>query len=431
MGTKERRFNRPTSTSERARLASSTDVVRSITVTLGSSQSPPDVAARDETLWTTFRKAFTPEPGHAWFNCHAFNPAPVSVHEAFLRNESTVNAWPLAHLREVFGAKKQETLRARLARMINASPDEVALLRNATEAIANVIFGLDLARGDEVVLTNQDYGTFLDAWVQRERREGIVVREITLPVPAPTLDAIVEPFRNAITSRTRVVMCSHISDPTGQIFPIRTIADVAHAAGAQMVVDGALSFGCIPVDVKAMDCDYYGTSLHKGVFAPTGTGFLYVRRDRIRSLWPLLGAPKAAEDDIRKLEYRGTAPVTALAAVHDALDLHDTLGTERMAARYRYLKERWAGRLATHPRCRLSARLEPEHSCGVETVAIQGVGLMQLQRYLYDHKGISTWPIGIPTFPALWISPYPFTASAEVDALAEALFEVAERGLPH
>ncbi len=430
MPAKRRRRNSATTPRDGAKPALSTGKARSITASLGSTQSPPDIAARDEALWGTFRQAFTPEPGHAWFNCFAFNPAPISVHEAFLRNERTVNAWPLAHLREVFGAKKREALRARLAQMVNALPEEIALLRNTTEAISNVIFGLDLARGDEVVITNQDYGTFLDAWTQRERREGIVLRQITLPVPAPTLDALVEAFRKAITSRTRVIMCSHIADPTGQIFPIRAIADAAHGVGAQVVVDGALGFGCIPVDVKALDCDYYGTSLHKGVFAPTGTGFLYVRRDRIRSLWPILGAPKSAEDDIRKLEYRGTAPVTALAAVDDALDFYDRLGPERMAARYRYLKRRWADRVATHPRCRLSVRLEPEHSCGIETIAIQGVDLMKLCRYL-DDKGISTWPIGIPAFPALWISPYPFTTSAEVDALAEALLEVAERGLPH
>src|SRR4029453_9492137 len=186
--------------------------------------------------------------------------------------------------------------------------------RNTTVALVNVIFGLDLSRGDEVIVTDQDYGTFLAAWAQLERRDGIVVRKISLPIPARTPSDLVEPFRRAFSPRTRVVMFSHIADPTGQIFPARAIADAAHETGAQVIADGALSFGCIPVDVKEMSCDYYGSSLHKGIFAPAGPGFFYVRRDRIPSLWPLFGAPGEQIDDIRKFENRGTAPVGAFAA---------------------------------------------------------------------------------------------------------------------
>jgi isopenicillin-N epimerase len=411
-------------------LASGIKLARAMQAAQKLTASSPEAAARDEVFWSTYRSAFSPDPGHRWFNNLAFNPTPASAHESFLSKERGWNAWPLAHAGEVFGSKKKEALRARLASLVNASPDEIALTRNTTEGICNVIFGLDLAKGDEIVITTQDYGTFLNAWAQRERRDGIKVRSIALPVPAKRLGDLVEPFRQAITSRTKVVMFSHLSDPVGQIFPVRAVVDLAHKAGAWVIADGALTFGCMPVDVKAMDCDFYATSLHKGVFAPTGTGFLYVKRERIRSVWPLYGAPDTEADDIRKFEHRGTAPVTAFAAVNDALDLHQTIGFENMAARYRYLKRLWADRLVSHSRCRFNVSLEPEHSCGIATVVIDGATPAKLYEYLYTKRQISTWPTRDSEFAGLWVSPYPFTTPAELDALASALTEVADRGLP-
>ena len=411
-------------------LASGIKLARAMQAAQKLTASSPEAAARDEVFWSTYRSAFSPDPGHRWFNNLAFNPTPASAHESFLSKERGWNAWPLAHAGEVFGSKKKEALRARLASLVNASPDEIALTRNTTEGICNVIFGLNLAKGDEIVTTTQDYGTFLNAWAQRERRDGIKVRSIALPVPAKRLGDLVEPFRQAINPRTKVVMFSHLSDPVGQIFPVRAVVDLAHKAGACVIADGALTFGCMPVDVKAMDCDFYATSLHKGVFAPTGTGFLYVKRERIRSVWPLYGAPDTEADDIRKFEHRGTAPVTAFAAVNDALDLHQTIGFENMAARYRYLKRLWADRLVSHSRCRFNVSLEPEHSCGIATVVIDGATPAKLYEYLYTKRQISTWPIRDSEFAGLWVSPYPFTTPAELDALASALMEVADRGLP-
>jgi isopenicillin-N epimerase len=412
-----------------AALFSVADVGEAITAAKALPQSSPDELARDEAFWATFRGAFSPEPRLKWFNNLAFNPASASVHDAFLTRERSVNAWPLAHMKDVYTSKNREELRSRLAGFVNASADEIALMRNTTEAMVNVIFGLDLARGDEVVITNQDYGTFLVAWAQRARREGIVVREMELPVPAASMAELIDAFRKAITPKTRVVMCCHVSDPTGQIFPVRAIADLAHAAGAQLIVDGALSFGCMPVDVKAMDCDYYGTSLHKGMFAPTGTGFLYVRKDRIRPLWALFGSMESEAGDIRKLEHRGTAPVTAFASVGDALDLHEAIGTERIAARYRYLKRLWADRVSAHERCHLNVRLEPEHSCGIAAVRIDGIKEVDAYNYLYQKRGVSTWPVRNKAHPGLWISPYPFTTPAEIDVLVSELIAVAEKGL--
>jgi selenocysteine lyase/cysteine desulfurase len=245
-----------------------------------------------------------------------------------------------------------------------------------------------LSRGDEVIITTEDYGTFIDAWAQRVRRDGIVLRRITVPVPPRNLPEILQPFRQAINPRTKAVMFSHISDMTGLIFPVREVADIAHAVGAHVIVDGALSFGCIPVDIKSLDCDYYATSLHKGIFAPTSTGFLYVRHPCIRGVWPLLGASESLDDDVRKFEQWGTAPAGPYAAIDDALDFHEVIGTDYLAARYHYLKRSWADRLVGLKRIRFLTPLDRAYSSGIAKVHLEGTDPIRLRQYLYVEKGI-------------------------------------------
>lgn len=384
----------------------------------------PEDLAKDESYWANVREAFTPEPGVIWLNCLTLNPAPTPVHDAFIRYEQSVNAWPVVRRDTIYPNTKREALRARLARLIHASPEEVAFARNTTEAIATVIFGLRLSRGDEVVVTTQDYGTFIDAWRQRAQRDGIVLRRVAIPVPPRNRDEILAPFREALTRRTKMVMFCHISDLTGLIFPVRELAELAHGVGARVLIDGALAVGCIPVDVQALGCDFYATSLHKGIFAPVATGLLYVRRTQIRDLWPLFGAPVSLEQNIRKYEQWGTAPVAQYAALDDALDFHDAIGTDYLAARYHYLKRSWADRLIELPGVRFLTPLDRAYSCGIAKIHLEGTDPIRLRQYLYDEKGISTWPCPLPEFPGLWVSPYPFTSRNEVEQFADAIAEL-------
>lgn len=314
--------------------------------------------------------------------------------------------------------------------MLNATPEEVAFTRNTTEAMNTVIFGLDLKRGDEVVITTHDYGTFLNAWRQRERRDGVTVKRIVVPTPPKSADEVAAAFEKAITEKTRAVMLCHIVDPTGLMNPVRRIADLAHSRGAQVIVDGALSFGCMPVDVQALGCDYYGTSLHKGVNAPWGTGLLYVRKERIEALWPLFGAPENRGTEIRKFESIGTAPVAQWATMNAALDVHDALGIERIEARYRHLYRYWAQRLRTVKGISLYTPLSPELSLGIGVAGVKGVDTKALYTYLKEKRGISGWPVQYDEFQGLWISPYTFTTTAELDRFVEEMTAVAAKGLP-
>jgi isopenicillin-N epimerase len=389
----------------------------------------PDEVARDEDFWLAVRRSFGLDTKHVSFNAGAWNPSPRAVHEALTRNLEFGNAAPLDHMPAVLGPYK-EALRDRLARHAGCSADEIAFTRNTTEALNTAILGIDLKPGDEVVTTDQDYGPMLDAWHQRARREGIVIKELSIPSPPPRVEDLADAIERAITTRTRVIMACHIVDPTGQIFPVRRISEIARRRDIRVIVDGALSFGCIPVDLHAMGCDYFGTSLHKGMYAPLGTGFLYARKDRIESLWPLYGAAHPRGADIRKFEAIGTHPVAQIAAIGPALDFHEEIGPERKRARLHYLKRRLLDRIAGVPKIRLHTSPEPDQSCGIANVAIEGIDPKALRTYLYKVHRLNVWWIEHKDCRGIWVSPHLFTRIEEVDALGEVLEKVARGGLP-
>jgi selenocysteine lyase/cysteine desulfurase len=389
----------------------------------------PEAAARNEDFWFHVRQAFSVDSRTVALNAGANNAMPRAALESFLQSVEFVNASPLRHQYDVM-APHRAALRSRIARMVNCSPEEIAITRNTTEGLNSVIFGLRLQRGDEVLTTDQDYPSILSAWRQRARRDGIELNAISLPTPPRAPGDLVEAVERALSPRTRVIQVSHIVDPTGQIFPARQIAEIARARGIQLIVDGALSFGVIPVDLGTMGCDYYATSLHKGMHAPLGTGFLYVRRERIAGLWPLFGVEKPDEADIRKFERVGTQPFYQFPAIQAALDFHEAIGTERVAARLRYLKRRWADRLAALPKVRFNTPLDPEHSCAIVNVDLQGIEPRALYAYLRERHRITCWPIERASFRGLWVAPFLYSRPQEMDHFAEVMSGIAREGIP-
>ncbi|MGE0395038.1 MAG: aminotransferase class V-fold PLP-dependent enzyme, partial [Vicinamibacterales bacterium] len=315
----------------------------------------PDDAAAGERYWRTIRRAFVLDRRLINLNNGNSSPSPAVVHDAFTRRLSTSNTLPV-HYRE----RLRETLapvRRRMADTFGCGADEIAFMRNATEALHTVQEGLTLEPGDEVLTTDQDYALMLWAWEQRVRRDRIAVRRIQFPVPA-TAEDLVSRIERAITPRTKVLHVCHITSTTGQLFPVRELCRMARARGIFTIVDGAHAAGHIPFALRELECDAYGTSLHKWLMAPHGTGFLYVRKDRIERLWPLHAEVPGMEADIRKFEEIGTHAVGAWAAIDDALAFHQTIGAERKAARLRYLTLRWARALERLPRVRLLSDLE-------------------------------------------------------------------------
>ncbi|MFN9297353.1 MAG: aminotransferase class V-fold PLP-dependent enzyme, partial [Acidobacteriota bacterium] len=289
-----------------AAVAFSSDALPRLQAALAAQGAKPaDSLAIDEDFWFQVRHMFTVDRNIINLNNGGVSPSPKIVMESEKRYLEISNMGPAHFMWKVLGPEL-ESVRRRLAQSFGCDPEEIAITRNASEALEIVQLGLDLKRGDEVLTTDQDYGRMLTTWRQRERREGIVLREVSFDVPAQSMDYLYNVITSAVSPRTKVIHICHITNLTGQIFPVKRICQFARPRGIEVVVDGAHAFGQFPYKRDDLDCDYYGTSLHKWILAPVGTGFLYVKREKIAKLWPLMAAPASMTDNIRKFEEIGT-----------------------------------------------------------------------------------------------------------------------------
>jgi len=389
----------------------------------------PETVAADEAYWREIQQAFTVNRGYLNLNNGGVCPSPRVVQEAMKRYLDLSNEAPVYTMWQLL-EPQVESVRRGLARDFGCDPEEMAITRNASEALEAVQLGLDLKPGDEILTTTHDYPRMLTTWRQRERRDGVVLKTIPFPVPPPSLDDLYQRFERAVTPRTKVILVCHITNLTGQIFPVARICRMARARGIEAIVDGAHAFAHFPFKLEDLDCDYYGTSLHKWLFAPHGTGFLYVRRSKIGKLWPLMAAEKKQDEDIRKFEEIGTHPAANHNAIAEALVFHHGIGIERKAARLRYLRDRFLRRLAKAPRVRIHTSFDPAMSCGIGNLQVEGVDSTALAKHLFDTRRIIVVPIKHAEFEGLRVTPCVYTTTDEVDRFAEAVEQVIAQGLP-
>jgi isopenicillin-N epimerase len=389
---------------------------------------PPSEVAPDEAYWREIQQAFTLDRTIINLNNGGCSPSPRVVHEALKRYLDLSNQAPVYHMWQIL-EPNIESVRRRLAATFGCNAEELAITRNASEALQIAQLGIDLKAGDEVVTTNQDYGRMLDTWEQRVRRDGIKLTRISFPVPPKSMDDLAHRLLTAITPATKVLHFCHITNLTGQIFPVKQICDHARRQGIKTIVDGAHAFAHFPYSASDLGCDYYGTSLHKWLLAPIGTGFLYVRRENIPSLWPLTPANAAKTDDIRKFEEIGTHPAANHNAIAEALTFHDGIGIERKSARLRYLRDRWATRLLQHPKIKLHTSLDPAHSCAIGTVQIAGIPTAKVVTRLWDRWRIIATPIVHAEYEGARITPNVYTTLDEIDTFASAMEEIATKGV--
>ncbi len=391
-------------------------------------RSPEDVAF-DEDFWLEIQQAFTVDRSLVNLNNGGVSPSPKVVLDAMKRYLDYSNTLPVYTMWDVL-EPQVEGVRTRLARSFGCDREELAITRNASEALEICQLGLNLKAGDEVLTTDQDYGRMLTTWDQRVRREGIVLTKFPFPTPPPSMQDLVDRFEQAITPRTRVIHFCHITNLSGQIFPVKDICQLARSRGIEAIVDGAHAYAHFPFKHEDLDCDYYGTSLHKWLLSPIGTGFLYVRREKIESLWPLMPAPEKMNDNIRKFEEIGTHPAANHNAIAEALTFHEGIGAERKAARLRYLRDRWMRRLEGKPGVKLHTSFDPAMACGLANIGIEGIEPGKLMSYLRKQHHIVVVAIGHPACTGIRVTPNVYTTLDEVDRFAEAMEIVIEKGLP-
>ncbi|OGU10549.1 MAG: aminotransferase V [Gemmatimonadetes bacterium RBG_16_66_8] len=391
-------------------------------------QDTPEALAGDEDYWFEIQQAFDTDRTLINLNNGGVCPSPRVVQDALRRHLEYSNQVPVYHMWRHL-EPQIESVRRGLARAFGCDPEEMAITRNASEALEICEYGLDLKPGDEVLTTDQDYGRMLTTWDQRVRREGIVLKKVPYQTPPPSMEYLVEVFRKAITPKTRVIHFCHINNLTGQIFPVREICQLARARGIEAIVDGAHAFAHFPFTRDGIDVDFYGTSLHKWLLAPIGTGFLYVRQSKIRGLWPLMAAPESMDDNIRKYEEIGTHPAANHNAIAEALAFHEGIGVERKVARLRFLRDRWMKRLDGQRGVKLYTSYDPAQSGGLANVGLEGVDPGKLAEYLFDKNRIIVVGIGHPSCPGIRVTPNVYTTVTEVDTFAAAMEGVIKKGM--
>ncbi|HEU4339712.1 MAG TPA: aminotransferase class V-fold PLP-dependent enzyme, partial [Planctomycetota bacterium] len=388
----------------------------------------PQETKDNEHFWFQVQRAFTVDRSIINLNSGGVSPSPAVVHDAFKRHLDLSNAGPSVFMWRVLEPQR-ETVRARLANVFGADPEEIAITRNASEGLQICQFGFDLKAGDEVLCTDQDYGRMITTFKQRVRREGIVLKTFRVPVPCDDPAKIIAGYEENITPKTKLILMCHVINLTGLILPVKEIAALGRARKIPVIVDGAHGFAHFPFKRADLDCDYYATSLHKWLFAPVGCGMLYVRKALIPGLWPLMAADEKQTADIRKFEEIGTHPAANALAIAEAITFHEGLGVERKAERLRFLRDRWANRLGKLDRVKLLSSLKPGMGYGVATFAVDGLEAAKLVEHLWEKKQINVTPIDHPDVKGIRVSPSVWTQREEIDLFCDAVESALHSGL--
>jgi selenocysteine lyase/cysteine desulfurase len=386
----------------------------------------PALAAEDEDYWSVIQRAYTVNPSLINLNNGGVSPAPMVVQQAVERYNQLSNEGPSYYMWRILD-QGREPLRERLARLAGADANEIAVNRNSTEALNTIIFGLPLERGDEVIGTKQDYPHMIEAYRQRAMRDGIVYKQISFDLPIEDDAKIVKAYEEAITPRTKLIHVTHMINWVGQTMPVRKIADMAHAKGIEVIADGAHSFGLMDFKVPELGCDYFGTSLHKFLSAPIGTGMMWIKRDKIEKVWPLVCAGEPHSADIRKFEDLGTRSFPLEQGIGEAINFHEGIGAKRKEERIRYLKNYWASRVQSIPKVKLHTSLNAKYSCAICGVSIDGMKPSELENALFNNYKIHTVGIVWENISCVRVTPHVYTTIADLDKMVRAIGEIAAK----
>ncbi|RWY49176.1 aminotransferase class V-fold PLP-dependent enzyme [Mucilaginibacter gilvus] len=387
----------------------------------------PQQVSADEDYWATIQQAYTVNPSIINLNNGGVSPAPAVVQKALDRYNALCNEGPSYFMWRILDMGR-EPLREKLAALAGCLPDEIAINRNATEALNTVIYGITLKSGDEVIGSFQDYPNMMHAYEQRALRDGIIYKRLDFKFPIENDEEIVKAYADAITPKTKLIHVTHMVNWVGQLMPVRKICDMAHGKGIEVICDGAHSFGLIDFKIPDLHCDYFGTSLHKFLSAPIGSGMMWIRKDHIEKIWPLTCADKPQSPDIRKFEQLGTRSFAIEQAIGEAINFHNGIGPKRKEDRIRYLKNYWAEKAKAIPKVKLHTSLKDQYSCAICGVSIDGMTPGELDSALWNKYKIHVVGIVWQTISCIRVTPHVYTTIADLDKFVKALTEIAAKG---
>lgn len=387
-----------------------------------SGLSPYKVAA-DEDFWAGIRGEYLLKPDYINLENGYYNILPKEILENYIGHIREVNYQGAYYMRTVQYDNKKKAA-ATLAGLVGCTADEVIITRNTTESLDMIIGGFHWNEGDEAVMAQQDYGAMLEMFKQVAKRHGVVNRIISLPNQPSSDEEIIQLYADAITPKTKLLMVCHMVNITGHILPIRKICDMAHSKGVQVMVDGAHAIAHIQFNIPDLHCDYYGASLHKWLSVPLGVGMLYIRKEHINKIWPLLAEGDRPEGDISILNHTGTIPVHSDLAINDAIAFYHKIGAERKEARLRYLQQYWTSKVRGIPNIILNTPADPQRACAIANVGIKGMKPGVLAETLLKKYKVYTVAIDGANVHGCRITPNIFTTVAELDIFVTALKEM-------
>lgn len=376
--------------------------------------------ATEEDFWYYIQQSFTVSPSLINLNNGGVSPAPKTVQEAMKRYYDYCNEAPSYYMWRILD-QGREPLRKNMAKMAGCDAEEIAINRNSSEGLETVIFGLQLKAGDEVVASKQDYPNMINAYKQREKRDGIKMVWINLELPSEDENYMVSQYVNTFTSKTKIVHLTHIINWNGQILPVKKIANEAHKRGIEVVVDGAHSFAHFDFKIPDLDADYFASSLHKWLYAPIGSGLLYVRKNKIKDIYPLFATGDPLADDIRKFEALGTRPMFIEQAIGKAIEFHEMIGSERKGKRLHYLKNYWFEKVKGIPKVKLHTSMHPQWGCAIGNVSVEGRKPEELDAFLLNNYKVHTVGINWENIHSVRVTPNVYTTTKNLDVLVEGI----------
>ena len=380
--------------------------------------------ASNEDFWSSIREGYLLNKDYINLENGYYCMLPQESLNHYLENVRSVNFLASRYMRTV-QFENRNAARQQLADVAGCSFDEVVITRNTTESLDLVISGQDWSRGDEAIYAEQDYGSMMDMFRLMGERHGIVSKIVSLPNHPKNDKEIIDLYASQINDKTKLLMVSHVVNITGQVLPVRKICDMAHDNGIEVMVDGAHAFAHLNFKIPDLNCDYYGTSLHKWLNVPLGAGLLYVKKDKIKNLWPLFAEAKLPRDDIDRLNHTGTTPVHVELSIPGAIEHYQVIGAERKEQRLKYLKEYWTSKVKSNPNIILNTPFESERSCAIANVGIKNMNSKEMAKVLFDTYNIWVVAIDRPGVHGCRITPNVYTSTKELDRFVEALSQMA------
>jgi len=387
------------------------------------SKIPSAELAEDEDFWRQIRSGYRLKPDYINLENGYYCILPRQILESQVKHLRDINYQGSYYMRTVQFENKKK-MADKLSALAGCPDDEMIITRNTTESLDIIIGGFDWKPGDEAVMAEQDYPSMLNMFKQVANRYGVVNKIVSVPNNPSSDEEIVSLYANAITDKTRLLMICHMINITGQILPVRKICEMAHSKGVEVMVDGAHAFGHFRFSIPELDCDYYGSSLHKWLSVPLGSGILWVRKEKIKKIWPLIASGVTDPDNILRLNQIGTHPVYTDLTVSESIDYYNMLGPERKETRLRYLQHYWSDKVRALPHIILNTPSDPVRSCAIANVGVKGIKPGELGDILHKKYRIYCAPIDGAGVHGCRITPNVYTTTAELDTLVRALKEL-------